>query len=457
MWTPVPRPVPQGYLTLKFQDVDPVQAARISSVQTFHLTGCAGDFSDQTAETAVARAMSAQVDDPDGAVKVPGSPATHASFLFHLGDVVYKDKDKLDPEGKDQVRMYNDQFYEPYTTYRRTIDGRADFNCIFAIAGNHDGKASPDPEESAIDHFLANFCAAPVPAPAPAAGGQPMLSRPTSPDNRTDARPAMIQPHVYWRLSTPLAYVIGLYTNVANGGILDDPSNRGQQPQYDWFVEQLQHIKAKNASNSPRKAVLVALHYPPYSGTTNFMERGDPTVPHQIDVPPVGKWLQQAFKESGLLPDLVVSAHAHLYQRLTYYHAVNDGASKNERWEVPYLIVGCGGHSPVEQMGALCSAPANGDSVGGGTSQPETPGSFAPVWPKGLDLPEDDSLVLVAYNDTHFGFLRLTIEAGPQLLTGEFFAVDPVGNTPQVRLGDSFQLDLQQHRIVPTEGLGASA
>ncbi len=30
----------------------------------------------------------------------------------------------------------------------------------------------------------------------------------------------MIEPYVYWRFDTPLAYIIGLYTNVVNGGML---------------------------------------------------------------------------------------------------------------------------------------------------------------------------------------------------------------------------------------------
>jgi hypothetical protein len=82
-------------------------------------------------------------------VKGGGNPtAVGASFLFHLGDVVYKDDDPSDPEGKDQAAMYNSQFYAQFANYGREI---------FAIAGNHDGKTSAHAKKSAIFHFLQNF------------------------------------------------------------------------------------------------------------------------------------------------------------------------------------------------------------------------------------------------------------------------------------------------------------
>ena len=87
----------------------------------------------------------------------------------------------------EQSEMYNDQFYAPYARYGRSV---------FALAGNHDGKTHAtgehgrDPAHSAIAHFLMNFCA---------------TDREPSPDNRSDDRPRMTQPYVYWRLSTALA------------------------------------------------------------------------------------------------------------------------------------------------------------------------------------------------------------------------------------------------------------
>jgi hypothetical protein len=86
----------------------------------------------------------------------------------------------------------------------------------------------------------------------------------------------MIQPYVYWRLDTPLAYIVGLYSNIANGGVLDDPTAYPvftNGPQYQWLVGELKAVAAANSQNSPKKAVLLAVHYPPYSGATNFNVR----------------------------------------------------------------------------------------------------------------------------------------------------------------------------------------
>lgn len=226
VWTPIPAPALGGSLTLSLKDIDAKEDERCASagILTFHLTGCSGDFSDHQPQAQAAAALAAQVHDP-GAAGVPHSPATKASFLYHLGDVAYVDDDKSDPDGDDQTQMYNAQFYAPYTGY-----GRA----IVAIAGNHDGKDAKHGHTSVIDHFLENFCAK---------DGKPAK------DNHTDKRPAITQPYVYWRLDTPLAYIIGLYTNIANGGILDDPAKPDQRPQYDWLVAQLADVKQKNTTN----------------------------------------------------------------------------------------------------------------------------------------------------------------------------------------------------------------
>jgi hypothetical protein len=83
---------------------------------------------------------------------------------------------------------------------------------------------------------------------------------------------------VYWRLDTPLAYINGLYANVSNGGVLDDPTQSRDPtkgPQYGWLVDQLTYCKTQNASGTPR-AILLALHYPPHNGTLDFHQRGNP-------------------------------------------------------------------------------------------------------------------------------------------------------------------------------------
>lgn len=413
IWTPLPIPPPTKLtrFTLRLRAVNPREHQRIKRAGrlTFHLTGCAGAFTDHAPQHAVAHAMAAQARDPALGANASGSasgPARKASFLYHLGDIVYKDDNKADQQGDDQRTMYNDQFYRPYTTYPRRV---------FAIAGNHDGKLTADPQTCAIEHFLANFCA---------------HAARRSPDNTTDRRPAMIQPYPYWRLTTPLAYLIGVYTNIANGGLLDDPAHLSERPQYAWLVAQLQDTRRRNARAAqrhlPQKAILLALHYPPYSGTTNFTQRGDPTLgpSNASHAQPLAQVLRQAFAESGQRPDAVFSAHAHLYQRLTYRYA--DG------WEIPYLVVGNGGHGPVESMWKACDK----------TEGPAQQVPFDAVLPPGDELPAGERVRVVAFDDQSFGFARITIAGGT--LTGEYFAASP----GPLALADSFTLDLAHHHVV---------
>jgi hypothetical protein len=64
-------------------------------------------------------------------------------------------------------------------------------------------------------------------------------------------------------------------------------------------------------------------------------------------------------------------------------------------------------------------------------------------------LPEGESAKVVAYNDTDFGFTRITIDLNSHKLTGEFFAVLRSGEsgTETPKVADSFVLDLATKRI----------
>jgi hypothetical protein len=408
VWTPVPVDPPGGSHRLALKDIDPDESHVIKQrgILSFHAVGCSGDFKNHTSGLQVAKAMAAQISNPRA---IGGSStAACASFLFHLGDVVYKDEDPSDPEGKDQEVMYNSQFYDQFTSYDRNI---------FAIAGNHDGKSSDHQKKSGILHFLQNFCDS---------------KREASADN-PDRRLTMTQPYPYWLLETSVAYVVGLYTNDVNGGQLDDPMGT-DNPQYRWLVKTLQSIKEA----ADGKVIFIALHYPPYSGAANFGQRGDPNLgPTPRRAPPAGvlrslsNILQQAFHESAQFPDIVISAHAHLYQRITYTYA--------NGWQIPYLIAGSGGHGPVEKLSKTCS----GDTV----NLPNLP--FDVVLPSGSALPKGDSAKVIAYNDQQFGFLRLTVDINQKTVIGEFFAAydqsNPSAALPAV--SDSFTLHLQTHTI----------
>jgi hypothetical protein len=235
VWSPIPVEPPGGphHLKLKNVDANEAQAIRERGIISFHAVGCSGNFKDHLPGSMVAKAMAAQINNPR--VYAGSQAAVGASFLFHLGDLVYKDEDQADPDGKDQATMYNSQFYVQFANYSREI---------FAIPGNHDGKTSVKKKKWGILHFLQNFCAS---------------KRQKSPDDQTNAsnRLTMIQPYPYWLFETAVCYVVALYTNDINGGQLDDPMGT-EKPQYQWLVDTLKSIKG--AANG--KAVFLALHYP---------------------------------------------------------------------------------------------------------------------------------------------------------------------------------------------------
>jgi hypothetical protein len=147
--------------------------------------------------------------------------------------------------------------------------------------------------------------------------------------------------------------------------------------------------------------------------------------------------LQEAFRASGKCPDAVISAHAHHYQRLTYTFA-------NGR-QIPFLIAGGGGHSPIEPLSTPCAK--NGKN---GASPPSQGKSV--VFPEGLSVPDGDRIELAAHNDMDLGFLRITLDGAKRTLTGEYFVVSnstasSSSSTKQPALDDSFTLDLKAHRV----------
>lgn len=392
VWTDVTqvKHPPANQPPLELSVVDPEENQRIlsSGKMSFAMVGCSGDPTTGTNTQAVAAAISA---DPD------------LSFFYHLGDMIYTISGS-DTEGGEPVKPYSltlwdSQLFGPYAKFPKKI---------FAIAGNHDGKYKE--RVQALRDYFRFFCAKSV-------------KRPTESKRRRQ----MTQPYVYWRLDTPYAYFIGLYSNIANGGILDKPgqytpANFTDGPQYKWLVKQLQAVAAMNkTAGKHRKAVLLTVHYPPYSGATNFNIRGDqsrggpaakgkrPAQPNNYDVPYLAVTLQQAFKDSGQRPDVIFSAHAHLYQRLTYKFA--DGTT------MPCLVVGCGGHSPLEELFEACD----------GSMKKAQKAPFDAVKPGSFEFPQGDSAQVEYYNDReaggHFGYLKVTIDANARSLACDFTAV----------------------------------
>jgi hypothetical protein len=314
---PIP-PARKGVaLNLNLGDFIPLnlmQAINQAGKITFHAvgdTGAAKSGPHQSAavsvaeEAAVADAMAADVQ--NGGANGP-------AFFFHLGDVVYN-------FGEDQY--YYDQFYEPFREYDRPI---------FAIPGNHDGMVfgpgTTAPQFPSLAAFLTNFCAA---APGP------------SPDALTITRSLMTQPAVYFTLDAPFVSIVGLYSNVMDtgGGIIS--SQNGHFPisdvQLDFLKSELQRLKPDRIAG--KRAVIIAVHHPPLS--VDAKTGGSGGLMQDIDA---------CCKAAGLWPDIVLSGHAHLYQRFT--------RTLNGR-QVPYIVSGSGGFAATRPMQ---TSPPEGTVIG---------------------------------------------------------------------------------------------
>lgn len=332
---------------------------------TFHAvgdTGAAKVSRSQTALTAiehqslVADAMAADVE--NNAVNGP-------AFFYHLGDVIYN---------FGEAQYYYDQFYEPYRAYNRPI---------FAIPGNHDGmvfgQGSSGPQIPTLDAFLTNFCAAAV-GPSPDSGGL--------------VRTVMTQPGVYFTIDAPFVSIIGLYSNVLDGpGVISSQS--GHFPlvndQVAFLTSELKRLKPARTKGD--RAVLLAVHHPPLS--VDAKHGGSTGLETDINT---------ACKAAGLWPDIVLSGHAHLYQRFT--RALPSGQ------QIPYIVAGCGGFAVTKPQEKLPPAPV---TIGDHTL-------------------EIDPLL-------DFGYLTLTTDA--KTITVTFRAVSPTGVQPR----DSVTVNLKTGKI----------
>jgi hypothetical protein len=93
----------------------------------------------------------------------------------------------------------------------------------------------------------------------------------------------MTLPNVYWTLLAPFVTIIGLYTNVPEGGQVDDQQTA-------WLVPELKAAPTDGA-------LLVALHHPPYSADA-----------HHGGSARMGALLDMVFQQSGRGSDAVLTA-----------------------------------------------------------------------------------------------------------------------------------------------------
>jgi len=302
-----------AHLDLKdFLPTEITDAINAAGKITFHAvgdTGAAKVNRSQSAATAIAHeagvadAMSADVQ--SGGVNGP-------AFFFNLGDVVYN---------FGEAQYYYDQFYEPFRDYDRPI---------FAIPGNHDGMVfgatSATPQVPTLEAFLRNFCAK-APGPSPDSGGL--------------VRTMMTQPAVYFTLDAPFVSIIGLYSNVLDSGAGVISSQSGNFPalagdvQLNFLTSELQRLKAERQAGN--RAIVLAVHHPPAS--VDAKHGGSSGIEHDID---------SCCQAAGVWPDVVLSGHAHLYQRFT---RVVGGK------HIPYVVSGSGGFAATRPQGSAPKAP----------------------------------------------------------------------------------------------------
>ena len=295
----------------------------------FHCVGDTGSVEGPSTQSLVADKMVSDFTEED--------PADVPSFFYHLGDVVYY---------FGEANYYYDQFYEPYRSYPAPILG---------IPGNHDGVVYASDPAPTLAAYLANFCAA-EPVVTPDAGGL--------------VRTAMIEPGVYYTFDAPFVRILGLYSNVLEDpGVISGKNGNNtvlDNRQIDFLIAALERVKSEQYTG----AVIITVHHPPFTGDSTH--GGSPAMLADID---------SACTAAGVWPHAVFSGHAHNYQRFT--RTVNS-------IEIPFLVAGCGGHTPLSTMRGTFRTPYK----------------------------IDDTLTLESYDDTDFGYLRVVVSA--TTLTIEF-------------------------------------
>lgn len=270
---PLPPPTGKWPYHLDIEDVEPAVKTNDQEL-IFNVVGDTGSARDLSFQRLLALQLIKQAKNHDD----------NSQFLYHLGDIVYD---------HGEAREYPAQFFKPFEDYPGPI---------FSIPGNHDAEINPlnkNPYES-LDAYMDVFCDSEQRYVEFSEGSK---------------RKSMIQPNVYWTLNTPLATIIGLYGNVAKFGVIDED-------QRFWFIEELK----KAALDADEKALIVCLHQSAYSADTN----------HGSSLAMI-EFLESAYEEAGVKPDIVFGGHVHNYQRFMKHYA--DGSS------VPYVVAGAGGYA----------------------------------------------------------------------------------------------------------------
>ncbi|AOM77074.1 metallophosphoesterase family protein [Pedobacter steynii] len=347
-------PLPSGSYPYRL-NLEVQQLPEKPQAMVFHMVGDTGGFKQPDLQKQIAGQMAQQY---LNAI----CPEERPSFLYHLGDIVYH---------YGEADQYESQFLQPYESYPGPI---------YAIAGNHDTDVNPncpEPYES-LEAFYAAFCNT---CPATIHFGTGLK------------RKSQVQPHVYWTMQAPLATIIGLHTNVPKYGCI-------KQEQKDWFIKELKEA----AKHSADKAIIVCMHHAPYSADVN----------HGSSQPMI-EFLESAFEEAGVKPDIVFSGHVHNYQRFSKHYS--DGKT------LPFIVAGAGGFDELH-----------------GLADP-----YEPSYRAESEL--FHQVELDNYCDNRHGFLKISIEKTPFsfAIKGAYYTLpgkDALDNDQEATLFDHFTVDL---------------
>jgi hypothetical protein len=267
---------------------DEMQEITAAGSMSFHCMGDTGGVKNPEPQQLVERGLEQSLHSGNIAPSLRGA-AMSPSFCYHLGDVVYYNG---------EVAEYFPQYYDPYEHYPLPI---------LPIPGNHDGEPV-DAQATSLEGFYRNFLA------LKAADGKTTYTN----ESRDSGRPAMTLPFFYWTLTTPFATFIGVYSNVPEHGRIDDQQRA-------WFQSEMQ-------AADPKKALIVAIHHPIYS----FDD-------HHSGSPTMAKELEDAINASRRVPNMVLGAHVHNYQRIELQTAGH---------LIPFFVIGHGGYWNLHHLAA---------------------------------------------------------------------------------------------------------
>ncbi len=360
-----------------------VNAIAASGQLVIHCVGDTGGIERAEPQLAVADAMTA---DFAGKTWATGEPA----FFYHLGDVVYF---------FGQESYYPEQFYEPYRNYPGPI---------FAIPGNHDGfMFKGEPANYSCEAFVDNFCT-PVPTQ-----GAPGFDRTT-----------MTQPGVYFTLDAPFVRIIGLYSNAGEsaGSLGNSKIGTAQLAFLTSELKRYASDRKADTKNANPQALVIAVHHPPFTGSSQHMPSAA-----------MLKAMDTCCTQASVWPDMVLSGHAHLYER--YTRTMKSGGR-----QIAYVVSGNGGYYDLSglkknQQGKKAVAGKQTESDGAG-----------------------NTISLDSYSDTQFGFLRITFSAAS--IAVQSLAVNTAARVdttvpPTTSSIDSFTVNLAKHTVA-TAGTPAS-